>query len=293
MDEAKNQTNKADCFKGIMKAIILFLFFFLLVTQAPANAQITLAIGDFENNSGLFYLDTWKKSIPDYLKSALSKSTQLIMVERNRLEEVLAEQALSMTGLVDSTTAQKVGELLGAAFVISGTISQSGDWVRIDATIIKTETGQLRSEKVQAKGDGYLSEMISLLAQNIDHVLTGEQPYRNKIVIEKYPTSYFLIGTACLAAGSFFANQAYHKKLDAYHQTTELDKFDETYDAANRLKGVRTIMVSLTAAALVGTLYCWINNLSPDEIVAEDLTFIPSLQVDMNRGYHAAVTVYF
>jgi len=269
------------------------LVLFFLFSYQSADAQMTIAIGDFENNTDYFYLDAWKKSIPDYLKSAMSKSSQLIVLERTRLESVLAEQALSMTGLVDSSTAQKVGELLGAAYVISGTISQSGEWIRIDANIIRTETGQLRSEKVQAKGDAYLSEMIGLLAQNIDHVLTGEQAYREKIVIKKYPTGYFLIASAGLAVGSYFANHAYHNKLDEYHQTTDLDKFDETYDAANRLKGLRTVMVSLTAAALVGTLYCWINNMSPDEIVAEDLAFIPVLKFDLNKGYHAAFTVYF
>ena len=276
-----------------MKFFIPLVLLTLLFGYGPADAQMTVAIGDFENNTGTFYLDAWKKSIPDYLKSALSKSSQLIVLERTQLEAVLAEQALSMTGLVDSSTAQKVGELIGAAYVISGTISQSGEWIRIDANIIRTETGQVRSEKVQAKGDAYLSEMISLLAQNIDHILTGEQTYQGKIVIKKYPTGYFLLASAGLAVGSYFSNQAYQNKLDEYHWTTDLDKFDETYDAANRLKGLRTVMVSLTAAALVGTLYCWISNLSPDEIVAEDTAIIPVLQFDLNRGYHATVTVYF
>jgi len=276
-----------------MKSLISILSVILILCNNRSEAQMTVAIGDFENNTGLFYLDAWEKSIPDYLKSALSKSSQLIIVERTRLQEVLKEQALSMTGLVDSSTAQKVGDLLGAAYVISGTISQSGDWIRIDANIVKTETGQLRSEKVQAKGDGYLSEMIGLLGQNMNHVLTGEQSYQEKIVIKKYPTGYFLLGTAGLAISSYFVNNAYHNKLDEYRQATELDRFDETYDAANRLKNMRTVIVSLTAAAFVGTIYCWINNMSPDEIVAEELTVIPTLQYDLNRGYYAAVTFYF
>jgi TolB-like protein len=258
-----------------------------------AGAQITVAIGDFENNTGLFYVDAWEKSIPEYLKNTLSKSDQLVIVERTKLEAVLREQALSMTGLIDSSTAQKVGDLLGATYIISGTISQSGDWLRIDAKIIKTETGQLKGEKVQTKDETYLNEMISLLGQNIKYVLTGEQRYQDKIVIKKYPTGYFLLGSAGLALGTFFVNNAYQKKLDEYRNASGLDEFDESYDAANRLKNIGTVMVTLTGAALVGTLYCWIGNMSPDEIVAEELVFIPTLHFDSDRGMYASIIIHF
>jgi TolB-like protein len=277
----------------MMKTFFFALFVLLLLTANQIKAQITVAIGDFENNTGLFYLDAWEKSIPDYLKSTLSKSERLIIVERTRLEEVLKEQALSMTGLVDTSTAQRIGTLLGAAYVISGTISQSGEWLRIDATIIKTETGQLKGEKVQAQGETYLGEMISLLGQNITYILTGTQRYQNKIVIKKYPTNYFLLGTAGLAIATFFANKAYHDKLDAYRNASRLDEFDETYDAANRLKHTRTVLLSLTAAALIGTAYCWIGNMSPDEIVADELVLIPSVRFDLYRGFYASVSIHF
>jgi hypothetical protein len=46
----------------------------------------------------------------------------LTLVERGRLEVVLEEQSLQLTGLVDTNTAIRVGELLAAEFIVTGSV---------------------------------------------------------------------------------------------------------------------------------------------------------------------------
>lgn len=280
-----------------MKTLIQVFLLLTSLSLLPLNAQITVAIADFKNNSDAFYLDAWEQSIPEYLKSELSLSEEIVVVERRQLESVLKEQALSMTGLVDSSTAQKVGDLLGAEFVISGTISQSGKWVRIDAKIIRVSTGQVKSEKVQAPDDKHLNEMVTLLANNIVFILSGDGVYREKKTLKKYPTGYFLAATGLLTIGTLIVNNAYNKKLDEYQNASGLDEFDDAYDSVNNLKKTRTVLLSVTGVAIIGTLYCWIKNMSPDEILAQNLNhsrgFFPNLTLDGNGNIHASLSIHF
>jgi TolB-like protein len=276
--------------------LTIFCVLFLFVTQN--QAQVTVVIADFKNQSDVFYLDSWEKSVPEFLKSELSVSERITIVERRALESVLQEQALSMTGLVDSTTAQEVGGLIGAQYIISGTINKTDSWTRIDAKIIKVETGQVKSEKVRTSNEKYQDEMIVLLAHNIRHHLVGEGTYRNKLELKPYPTTYFLIATAGLGIGTAVINASYQNKLDEYNSATRLsDNFDEKYDAANQLYKTRTLFASLTATALVGTIYCWIRNLSPDEILAAEYAaqpvLIPGITFDNRGELRAHLAIHF
>jgi TolB-like protein len=280
-----------------MKIPILFLILLVILSICPLYSQMTVAIADFKNNTDSFYLDDWEKSIPEFLKSELSRSEKIVIVERRQLESVLQEQALNMTGLVDSSTAQQVGNLLGAEYMISGTINQSGKWTRIDAKIIKVASGRVKGEKVQAPDDKHLTEMVGLLGNNIIVMLSGEGAYVEKKTLKKYPTTYFLVASAGLAIGTLVVNNAYNKKQEEYRNVSGLSSFDETYDAANNLNKARIVLASLTGAAVIGTLYCWLQNMSPDELIAYDdqlnTKFVPNIIFDGKGGVYAALSIRF
>ena len=280
--------------KTIGKILILTLLYGGITFS---NAQTTVAVADFRNQSNAFYLDSWERAVPEFLVTELSSSDRIIIVERSQLESVLTEQALSMTGLIDSATAQKVGQMLGAQFVITGSINRVSGWTRIDAKIIRVASGQVRSEKVRAKSDEYLNEMLELLANNLRNVLSGEGRYREKLEVDTYPTTYFLAATVGLAAVSAIANSSYNKKLDEYRAAVRLEEFDSKYDEANRLNKSRIFFAGLTVAALAGTIYCWINNLSPEEILANRKTgkekLIPFLAADKPGSLRAGVSIRF
>jgi TolB-like protein len=271
-----------------ISAIILSVFM-----SHSLSATVTVVISSFKNESGQYYLDSWEKTIPDMLKSELSSSDEIIVLERQALEEILKEQALLMTGLVDSMTAQRVGKVLGAQYVINGTISNSGGWIRIDAKIIRVETGQLRSEKAQAQGHDHLNEMMRLLGNNIRFLLSGKGSYKEEIKIKQCPTTYFFAATVVLASGAFWADKLYREKYDAYHQTSSLYEFDTNYDEANRFHKIRNGLYGLTGVALVGTIYCLIRNISPEKILARNKVILPNGYCDQNGRFYAGFKIYF
>ncbi len=275
----------------------IIILLFLLLSCHLAFAQLTLAIGDFKNDSEVFYLDAWERSIPEFLKSELNQAVELTIVERQQLESVLNEQALSMTGLMDSTAAQTIGKMVGAQYIIGGKINQSGKWIRIDARIVQVATGEVKSVSVRSRDDQHVQEMVSLLANNIRNKLTGKPEYRSRVVLGQDHTLYFLGATVVLGAGTVLANNTYQDYLAKYHQAGLLSEFDKQYNQANRWHNARTVFISLTATAAAVTLYSWIRNLSPEEILAvgsqATMKITPIVVLNQRDYFGAGISICF
>jgi hypothetical protein len=70
-------------------------------------------------------------------------NSNLRVVDRRRLDTVMAEQKFQMTGDVDDRSAVSIGKLLGANVVITGSISGSGTTRRLRLTAINVQTGEV------------------------------------------------------------------------------------------------------------------------------------------------------
>lgn len=280
------------CLSGLLflvLSITLTLSFNLL-------AQIQVVIGEFDNESDKFYLDQWERTIPDLLQTKLSGSPDIMVLERRKLKAVLEEKALALSGLMDSTNAQKIGTLLEAEYVIFGSIHEINGQYRIDASVVKVSTGQLQSEKVVSPDQEHLSQMMELLGNNILFNLTGKGKYKDRIKLTSYPTKYFLAATVGLGVSAALVRSEYNKNLDEYHNNTELEQFNELYDKANRNNKLSVVLASLTATALLGTIYCWIRNLSPQEIYADNSpskTIQPYLAINWKNEVKVGVQIHF
>lgn len=269
--------------------IILFIF-------SGLNGQVTLVIADFQNNSEGFDLDYWEKTIPNYLTSELSKSDRIIIVERNRLDKVLEEQALVMSGVLDSANVKEVGKLLNAQFIIQGTINKSNGNIRIDANIIKVKTGEIKNEKVIAPNDDHLEEMTQLLSNNIRNLLVGQGTYIEKIQLSEMPTTYFAVATAGLAITTVILNNVYIDNYNQYKSATQLSEFESKYDKANNMNKLKIITASAAGVALAGTIYCWIKNMSANEILAvkdNEINIYPILVYSHKKKLRAGFSIVF
>ncbi len=271
----------------------LLLTVFIVTVIGYAQAETTVAISDFQNRTNKFHLDSWEEKIPDFLQTELSQSSRLILLERQNIKAVLEEQALTMAGLVDADTAQQVGKLLGAEYVITGTISESGSKIRIDAKVIQVATGKVISEKVESPDQKHLSAMVALLGNNLRYQLSGDTPYKTKVSLGNYPTTYFLVGTLAGFAATAVLHNAYQEKRDEYRTATQLKDFDPRYDSANRLNRARLALAAVTGTAALGTLYFWIKNMTADEIIAADPSLMPYFVTPKKGDYAVGLQIRF
>ena len=89
--------------------------------QAVAGKN-TLAVLYFQNKTGQTGLDPLQKGIALMLTTDLSKVKGIQVVERIKLQALVDELSLSVSGLVEPNTAPRVGKLLGAQWIVGGLI---------------------------------------------------------------------------------------------------------------------------------------------------------------------------
>ncbi len=83
-------------------------------------------------------------------------------VERAQLQAILQEQNLGREGRVDPGTVSQIGRLVGARYMVTGTIFDVRGDFRIDARLFNTETGEIiRTQRVQ----GRLTNVFELATQ--------------------------------------------------------------------------------------------------------------------------------
>jgi len=63
------------------------------------------------------------------------------VVERAKLDEVLLQQKLNYSGLIDISTAQKLGKLMGSEIVLVGSLSDMGNIIAIRARMVDVAKG--------------------------------------------------------------------------------------------------------------------------------------------------------
>jgi len=71
------------------------------------------------------------------------ESENVIVLERYQMAEILGEQALELEGLVDPATASEYGRLLGAQFMLLGSLTVSDGEIEINARTVKVKDSQI------------------------------------------------------------------------------------------------------------------------------------------------------
>lgn len=167
------------------KILVSFLSFCLVLMSSSYKMSTayaeevlkTIAILDFENNTGSISQDNLKKALSDSLTINLAKYKSLSIVERTRLKDAVSEVTLNQSTFVSADNAIKIGKTLGAEFVLLGSISKIGEIFEVSERIVEVETSKIinaksiRCSKQDAilKGIDYLSlEIAKAFGENIE-----------------------------------------------------------------------------------------------------------------------------
>ena len=144
------------------------------VAQTQEPAKISVAIIDFESQApGNPELGT---QLSDILTARLSIYDQFQLVERKKLEDLLREHQLNLTGMVDTPDAVKAGKLIGAKILIFGRAFALDRELYIVTKIVGTETSQVKGTIAHGNLESNLSEIIDQLATNLTEGLVKWTP---------------------------------------------------------------------------------------------------------------------
>ena len=115
--------------------------------------------------------------ISEELVARLFRTGRFSMVERHLLDKVLEEQKLGLSGIIDENTAKKVGRLLGADAICTGTVTYLTRSVRVNARLISTETGVIFSA---ASAEVFKDEGIRTLTRKGNSYLNNNGTYTSR-----------------------------------------------------------------------------------------------------------------
>ncbi|HAF95465.1 MAG: hypothetical protein A2X34_09940 [Elusimicrobia bacterium GWC2_51_8] len=84
--------------------------------------------------------------IQERLTTALAQNKKITLIERNLLQKVMGELKLSATGAVSEESVKKIGRVLGAEAVVTGTLNDTAEEeTEVNARVVETETGKILS----------------------------------------------------------------------------------------------------------------------------------------------------
>lgn len=115
----------------------------VLALALPAHAATTIAIGYFDNTSGAADWQPLSKGLADMLITDLAATDGLVVVERERLQQVVDEIKLGQGKFIDPSTAQKMGKGLGASHMLIGGFLVSQGKLRVDARLVDVASGKI------------------------------------------------------------------------------------------------------------------------------------------------------
>lgn len=162
-------------FKQIARATTL-----LTLAAAPAFAQAqpdtrpTVAVLPFVNSAiGASHdeLEPLSKGIADLLITEMAQNTGIRVVERENLQKLLDEQNLARDGRADEATAARIGKLLGAKHIVTGSfITDNKGTMVLTLKSVDTETGVVEWTH---RGQGKTAEFLDLIANVATVANTG------------------------------------------------------------------------------------------------------------------------
>jgi len=139
----------------------------------PALAQESrtpVAVLRYDNNTSETKYDNLGRALSTMMVTDLSVLEELQLVERDRLEDLLAELQLQQSVYADPATAQTVGVMVGAEYVVTGAFLTVDPDIRLDTRIIRVETSEI-VKTAQAAGPS--NELLTLQQQMADQFIDG------------------------------------------------------------------------------------------------------------------------
>lgn len=135
-------------------------FLFLFPHLSDAAGKNTIAVVDFSNNAGASVLFQIERMANDVLSVLLTQTGKFRVLERNKVDSLLREINFNKSEWINPQKAVKMGKLLGAEYIATGSITELGSEtkaftgygintkniiysVSIEIKIIDTEKGEI------------------------------------------------------------------------------------------------------------------------------------------------------
>jgi TolB-like protein len=120
-----------------IKFLLLIFLFSLCYSQEKKN----IAVIDLDVREGISRGEAG--TLTDRLRSMLVKTNAFIVVERDKMENILTEVGFQQTGCVSTECAVEVGKILNVQQMVTGSIGKVGTLYTLDIRLVDVETSKI------------------------------------------------------------------------------------------------------------------------------------------------------
>jgi len=153
--------------------------------DAPAKPSITVAVIPFHQAAAKETYGPLAEAVGDLLVARLEAVDGVVFVDRAAIDKVLEEQKLALAA--SDADRLRVGKIVGARFVLAGSVVPAGDTFQINAHLLEVSTARVvRSAQVTARSDR-LMEPLDKLARALAGDLNLKLPELTPQQIDKSP----------------------------------------------------------------------------------------------------------
>ena len=187
---------------------------FLVFSILSAQQEEAVAVLDLEGG-GISLIEA--ASLTDRLRTQLVQTGKVAVIERGRMEQILAEQDFQLAGCTSNECAVEVGQLLGVTSIVAGSIGKVGATFSIDIRVIDVQTGRITrtiSRDYRGAIDGLLAEMTPIASELIGREVAPVVVKQREVapapptVFPAVPRRQYPSGRVYLKSGIFIEGKA-------------------------------------------------------------------------------------
>lgn len=158
------------------------------ISATPGSPR-TVAVPPFRYDGPDPSLAPLERGLAELVITDLGRSSQLTIVERDRMQAIADEIRLSQSDRVDAATSVRAGRLIQAGRLINGTMLQTGNQLRLGASVVNVATSDVGDPRtVQNSLDALFAMEKALVFQIFDALGVTLTPAERQLV-EQRPTN--------------------------------------------------------------------------------------------------------
>jgi len=152
-----------------------------IIISLSQKQKSKIAVIEFSDLQGT--VTKFGKYLAEELITRLYLTNKFEVIERQLLNKVLHEHQLNISGLIDVSSAKELGRILGVDAIASGSVTDLGNSLKVNARLISTETGKIFSvASVTVIKDDVVNNLMSVSSSKVKPIV---EPNQEVLIIQQ------------------------------------------------------------------------------------------------------------
>jgi TolB-like protein len=182
-----------------------------------------MSIFSFEDRTGKPELAWLRTGLVDMLIVELANNPSLTIVQRERVDEIIREQAFQLSGRVTDQSTVKVGRLIGANVLMTGRMNVVDGTLRLDAQIVGVEQGVVLGAVAAEGSFNDVAAVVRLLIAKLHALFPASPPGADAIDARQAGAEWLQTAKAVHDADRLSREGKLFEALEEYERALALD----------------------------------------------------------------------